>query len=218
MRPRLIPGHRGRWVPRRLRLFAVLAVAASLLLAGCSTGNDAAVYGGSFTFVSPGGKVEFSYPAGDRGTVGNFSGPKVGCDPTSTAKQCTTGTVSLSDFAGKVVVINFWGSWCPPCRAEAPGLNAAAQSLSGQGVQFLGADLKEASSWDAADFQTSKGIGYPSIYDPTMRTILSLRGYPVGSIPSTIVLDRQHRVAHIWLEDVTEKQLTDVVSAIAAEN
>ena len=51
-----------------------------------------------------------------------------------------------------------------------------------------------------------------------MRTILSLRGYPVGSIPSTIVVDRQHRVAHIWLLPVTEKHLSTVVSAIAAEN
>jgi thiol-disulfide isomerase/thioredoxin len=197
---------------------AVLVVGLTVLLAGCSTGDDAAVYGGSFTFVSPGGKTELSYPVSDRGTVGNFSGPKVGCDPKSTAQQCTTGTVALSDFPDKVVVINFWGSWCPPCRAEADGLNLAAQTLSSQGVQFLGVDLKESSSWDAADFQTSKGIGYPSIYDPTMRTILSLRGYPASSIPSTIVLDRQHRVAHIWLTEVTEKALTSVVSTIAAEH
>jgi peroxiredoxin len=189
-----------------------------LVGAGCSTGTDAAVYGGSFTFVSPGGKYEFSYPPADRGTVGSFSGPKLGCDPASKAKQCTTGTVSLADFPGKVVVINFWGSWCAPCRAEADGLNAAAASLATQGVQFLGVDLKEPSSWDGADFQRSKQIGYPSISDQTMRTILSLRGYPVGSIPSTIVVDRQHRVAHIWLLPVTEKDLSTVVSAIAAEN
>ena len=221
MRPRLIPGHRGRWVPRRLRRVGVLAVVALLALSGCSTGNDAAVYGGSFTFVSPGveGRILLSGGA----TAGNrrqLLRPEGGLRPDVHRQAVvTTGNgLSLSDFPGKVVVINFWGSWCPPCRAEAPGLNAAAQSLAAQGVQFLGADLKEASSWDAADFQASKGIGYPSIYDPTMRTILSLRGYPVGSIPSTIVLDRQHRVAHIWLEDVTEKQLTDVVSAIASEN
>jgi thiol-disulfide isomerase/thioredoxin len=190
----------------RVRL-AALAAAAALLLASCSTGNDAAVYGGSFTFVSPGGQTEFSYPASDRGTVTNLSGENLAGE----------GTVSLSDYAGKVVVLNFWGSWCTPCRAEAPALEEAATALAPAGVQFLGINVKDTKS-AGADFLASKQVGYPSIYDPSMRTLLAIRGYPASGIPSTIVLDRQGRVAHIWLEAIDDpKEMIDVVGAIAAE-
>ncbi len=186
-----------------------VAVAAgiALLLTGCSTGNDAAVYGGSFTFVSPGGQLEFSYPAADRGTVADLSGENVAGD----------GTVAVSDFAGKVVVLNFWGSWCAPCRAEAPALEQAATTLAPAGVQFLGINVKDTKS-AAADFLASKQVGYPSIYDPSMRTLLAIKGYPASGIPSTIVLDRQGRVAHIWLQAIDDpQQMIDVVGAIAAE-
>lgn len=85
-----------------------LIVAVGLALGGCSTGADATVNGGTFQFTSPGGKTEFSYPAAERGAVGELSGPQVG---DSTA-------VALSSFRGKVVVLNAWGAWCPECRAE----------------------------------------------------------------------------------------------------
>ena len=185
-----------------------LGVIAMAGLAACSTGNDAAVYGGSFTFVSPGGQTEFSYPVDQRGTVGDLSGPDL---------ADKDATVALSDYAGKVVVVNFWGSWCGPCRAESDELNTAAAALAGQGVQFLGVNVKD--TRDAgADFLNSKQVGYPSIFDPSMRTLLSIRGYPSGSIPSTIVIDRQGRVAHVWLEEISKPdQLISTVSQIAAE-
>jgi thiol-disulfide isomerase/thioredoxin len=186
---------------------AALVAGVALLLTGCSTGYDAAVYGGSFTFVSPGGQTEFSYPAADRGTVANLSGENVAGD----------GTISLSDYAGQVVVLNFWGSWCGPCRAEAPALEQAAAALAPTGVQFLGVNVKDTKS-AAADFLASKQVSYPSIYDPSMRTLLAIRGYPASGIPSTIVLDRQGRVAHIWLKAIDDPQpMIDVVGAIAAE-
>jgi len=193
------------WARRAVIALGVIAMAA---LTACSTGNDAAVYGGSFTFVSPGGQTEFSYPVDQRGTVGNLSGPDL---------ANKDATVALSDYAGKVVVVNFWGSWCSPCRAESDDLNAAAAALVGQGVQFLGVNVKDTRE-AGADFLTSKQVTYPSIFDPSMRTLLSIRGYPSGSIPSTIVIDRQGRVAHVWLQAITDPdQLISTVSQIAAE-
>ena len=193
------------WARRAVIALGVIAMAA---LTACSTGNDAAVYGGSFTFVSPGGQTEFSYPVDQRGTVGNLSGPDL---------ANKDATVALSDYAGKVVVVNFWGSWCSPCRAESDDLNAAAAAVAGQGVQFLGVNVKDTRE-AGADFLTSKQVTYPSIFDPSMRTLLSIRGYPSGSIPSTIVIDRQGRVAHVWLQAITDPdQLISTVSQIAAE-
>jgi thiol-disulfide isomerase/thioredoxin len=184
-----------------------VAAGAAVLLTSCSTGNDAAVYGGSFTFVSPGGQTEFSYPPADRGTVANLSGENLSGD----------GTISLSDYAGKVVVLNFWGSWCGPCRAEAAELEQAAAALMPAGVQFLGVNVKDTRA-NGADFLASKQVSYPSIYDPSMRTLLAIKGYPASGIPSTIVLDRMGRVAHIWLEAIDDPQeMIDVVGAIASE-
>lgn len=189
----------------RLVRAALVAMLAGALLAGC-TGGDGGT-GGSFTFVSPDGKQEFAYAPAERGTVGNLSGPDLAGE----------GTRSLGDYAGEVVVVNFWGSWCSPCRAEADELEEAAAALAPAGVRFLGVNVQDTQE-AGADFLRSKGVTYPSIYDPAMRTLLSIRGYPTSGIPSTLVIDRQGRVAHIWLypfDDATP--LVQTVSAIAAE-
>ena len=164
------------------------------------------MYGGSFTFTSPGGKQEFSYPAADRRPLGEISGPDL----------TGTKTVSVSDYPGKVVVINFWGSWCSPCRDEASQLQSSWTALGPKGVQFIGIDVKDPKG-DGAAFNASKQITYPSIFDFGLRTLLSIRGYPTGSIPSTIVLDKQHRVAHIWLHEIDQGDLTGVIDPLLKE-
>jgi thiol-disulfide isomerase/thioredoxin len=194
----------GRTHTRLARGLAAVVLACTL--AACSTGNDAAVFGGSFSFVSPGGKTDFAYPPDQRGTVADLSGQNLVGD----------GTLALSDYAGKVVVLNFWGSWCAPCRAEAPELEQAA-ALAPLGVQFLGVNVRDTKE-AGADFVTSKQVSYPSIYDPSMRTLLAIRGFPTSAIPSTIVIDKQGRVAHILLDPITDpQQLIGPVSSIAAE-
>jgi peroxiredoxin len=189
-----------------LRKVAMLVAAVGLLLAGCTSGTDANVQGGIFVFTSPGGKSEFAYPAGRRGKIGELSGPEVG----------NSGTVALSRYSGKVVVLNAWGSWCGECRAETDSLVVAANLLQPRGAQFLGLDLKDQPG-AGADYQTQKSIPYPSIEDFAMRTLISIRGFPTASIPATIVLDHDHRVAHIWLGPVTDTQLVPVVTQLVAE-
>ena len=190
---------------KRLRSAVLVLAVAGLALAGCSSGNDATVYGGSFTFTSPGGLLEYSYPAGKRQEIGALSGPDL------TGKK----TINLADYRGKVVVLNFWGSWCAPCREEAPGLELASQKFNSD-VQFVGVDVKD-SAQDALAFTTGKQVTYPSIFDPGMRTMLSVRGLPTTAVPVTMVLDKQGKVAHIWLTPITEGDLNTVIPSLASE-
>ncbi|MFI9510641.1 TlpA disulfide reductase family protein [Nocardia sp. NPDC052566] len=190
-------------------LLACLALIAAL--AGCATGTDAVASGGTFEFVSPGGKTEILYdPPSSRGTIGKLSGPDL----------MTAGkTDSVEDFPGKVVVINLWGQWCGPCRAEAPALEQVYEATKDKGVAFLGINVRDPQKDKAQDFVTDNKVGYPSIYDPSMRTLLALGGnFPTSVIPTTLILDRQHRVAAVFLKALLADDLRPVVERIAAES
>lgn len=186
------------------------ACAAAAVLAGCSTGSDAVAQGGTFEFVAPGGKTDIFYdPPQSRGTPGPLSGP----DLKDTAK-----TLSLDDFAGDVVVINVWGQWCGPCRTEITQLQKVYGATRDQGVAFLGIDVRDNNIDAPRDFIVDRGITFPSIYDPSMRTMIAFGGrYPTTVIPSTIVLDRQHRVAAVFLRELLAEDLQPVVERLASE-
>ena len=186
-------------------------LAAALLVTGCSTGDDAVAQGGTFEFVAPGGQTDIFYdPPESRGTPGELSGPDL-MDPDR--------TVSLQDFAGKVVVINIWGQWCGPCRSEMPHLQQVYDATRDLGVQFLGIDVRDNNRTAAVDFITDRNITFPSIYDPSMRTMIAFGGkYPTTVIPSTLVLDRQHRVAAVFLRELLAEDLQPVVERLAGES
>jgi len=178
------------------------------LLAGCATGPDAVARGGTFEFVSPGGKTDIFYdPPASRGTVGELAGGSLTQPGT---------TVSLAQYPIQVVVLNVWGSWCGPCRSEAAELVRVAAATAGQGVQFLGIDVRD-SRQAGADFARDFGLTYPSIFDPPGRTLFALKGIPRSVVPLTIVLDRQHRVAAVFLHAVHAQDLQPVVQGIATE-
>lgn len=179
-----------------------------LVLAGCSTGTDAVVTGGEFQFVSPGGQTEILYEGEDRKTIGNLAGESL-LEP---GRQ-----IALSDFAGKVLVINIWGSWCGPCRVEAPELQSLYDQTRASGVEVLGVDVRDEQRSAPEDFVRDRGLTYPSIYDPPGRSLLALKGYPRSVVPSTIVLDRSHRVAAVYLREVRAADLMPVVQRLAAE-
>ncbi|WP_454198567.1 TlpA disulfide reductase family protein [Nocardia sp. Marseille-Q1738] len=194
------------------RVLPVLLAAVALVaaLAGCSTGSDAVASGGTFEFVSPGGKTDILYdPPADRGTIGKLAGPDL----------MTAGkTMSVEDYPGKVVVLNLWGQWCGPCRAEAPALEKVYEATKDKGVAFLGINVRDPQQDKAQDFVVDNKVGYPSIYDPSMRTLLALGGnFPTSVIPTTLVLDRQHRVAAVFLRSLLAEDLQPVVERLAAE-
>jgi thiol-disulfide isomerase/thioredoxin len=127
-------------------------------------------------------------------------------------------TVSLDDFAGKVVVVNVWGQWCGPCRTEITQLQQVYDATRNKGVAFLGIDVRDNNRDAAKDFIFDRKITFPSIYDPPMRTMIAFGGkYPTTVIPSTVVLDRQHRVAAVFLRELLAADLQPVVERVVAE-
>lgn len=195
----------------RIRSVLVGVLAAVLLgggVAGCATGSDADVQGSQYTFVSPGGKTEIFYDDAHRQAVPDLSGPSL----TEPNRQ-----IDLDGYDGKVVVINIWGSWCGPCRNEAPELAQLYDQTRASGVQVVGIDVRDDQS-AALDFVRDNHIDYPSIFDPPGRTLLALKNYPRSVVPSTIVLDRQHRVAAVYLQEVHAGDLLPEIQRLAAES
>ena len=190
------------------RLVALLM--AVVVLAGCSTGRDAVAQGGSFEFVAPGGKTDIFYdPPAERGTPGPIFGPDL---------MDTDKTLSLESFKDKVVVLNVWGQWCGPCRTEITQLEQVYRATRDRGVAFLGIDVRDNNIDAARDFVIDRGVTFPSIYDPAMRTLIAFGGrYPTTVIPSTVVLDRRHRVAAVFLRELLASDLQPVVERLAAE-
>lgn len=189
------------------RVACVLAVV--LALAGCTTGKDAVSQGSNFSFVAPGGKVDITYDASERQVAPNVAGD----DLMNEGRQ-----IGIEDFPGKVVVLNLWGQWCGPCRTEAPEMEKVNQQAKAAGVQVLGVDVQDENRQPPQDFMRDRGLTYPSIWDAAGRSLLQFSGYPRNVVPSTIVLDKQHRVAAVFLRELLAADLLPVVRRLAAES
>jgi thiol-disulfide isomerase/thioredoxin len=191
-------------VPKRV----AVAVAAGLLglpvlLGGCSGGTGQAVAGQG-------------YIAG-RGTVVQLA-PGDREDPVEfTGRTLDGARFDVTDHRGEVVVVNVWGSWCPPCIAEAADLQDVWAAAQGNGVQFVGINFRD--NRDAALAHERRfGVTYPSIEDEAGETLLQLRGsLPPRAIPSTLVLDRSGRVSARVLGQVPAATLRALVSDALAE-
>ncbi len=184
------------------------ALAGVLVLAGCSTGANAVDVnnGGEFRFVAgtPAGEV---IPEPERAAAPGFSGTLLG-----------GGGFSSTELAGDIAVLNFWGSWCPPCRVETPQFQEVYADVRDRGVQFLGVDVKEADEQFARAFVDRFGIEFPSLYDPRGEVALAFRGYPANAIPSTIVLDREYRVAAVYTGEVQQDDLRRAIDRALGED
>ncbi|MGQ0839267.1 TlpA family protein disulfide reductase [Actinokineospora sp.] len=187
---------------------ALLAVVSVLALSGCATGKDAVASGTEFVFVSPGGQTEITYDGADRKPLPEVAGP----DLMDETKQ-----IKLSDFRGKVVVLNVWGQWCGPCRTEAPELQKVQDDYDERGVQVLGIDVRDYQRGEPQDFMRDRGLTYPSIYDPPGRSLLALKGYPRSVVPATFLIDKQGRVAAVYLRELLAADLTTILDRLTAE-
>jgi thiol-disulfide isomerase/thioredoxin len=124
--------------------------------------------------------------------------------------------LSTGDYRGKVVVVNVWGSWCAPCRSEAPALQKASVTTKDR-AQFVGITTRDNDPAQARAFVRAFGIGYPSIYDPKGTALLGFAGtLPPSAIPSTLVLDPDGRVAVRVLGEISELTLVAMVDDVAA--
>jgi len=168
------------------------------------------------------------------------AGVLAGCGSQSWEKKCTTdaagviqcapdqrpqarevtgelldgGRYDVAQDRGKVVVVNFWGSWCPPCRAEADDLQKTYDATKAGGVAFIGVNSRDGR--DAAKAFERGRVTFPSIFDPDSKVALKFDVTQV-STPSTLILDRQGRIAVGLRRATTVGELQPLVERIAAE-
>lgn len=185
---------------------AVLA-AACLLAAGCAGTNASGSGGTSGPQQNSVGTLRSGvFPAGSRQDVPALAGTTL-----------DGAHLALASLRGRVVVLNFWASWCNPCRAEARNLASVYARTRAAGVAFVGIDIKDDA--DAArGFVRDHAVPYPNLYDQSGQLLLAFRGRAPQAPPTTLVLDRTGRVAAAFYgQAVTEDELLGPVQAVAAE-
>jgi thiol-disulfide isomerase/thioredoxin len=176
---------------------AVLAVAVAVL-AATWPGR-----GSSGTMTVGGNANAVLYQAGHRPLAPGFTGTTL-----------TGSRLSLSAYQGQVVVVNFWGSWCVPCREEAPVLAAAAVRYRPAGVSFLGVDVRDTTA-SARAFASRFRIPYPSVSDPgSVITQGFTATVPIAGTPTTLVIDRTGHIAGAIFGTVTSSGLTAILARV----
>jgi len=185
----------------------LLAGAAMLGLAACTGGPIAASTPASNeqSFVS-GSYSSTYYAPGDRAAAPAVSGTTL-----------SGTTLSLAAQRGNLVVLNFWGSWCAPCRREAPTLAALSQHFKNAPVRFIGDDVQDAPA-NAAAFERTFDIGYPSLNDPGEQVALAFHGAvpPVG-IPTTLLIDKSGHIAGRVVGEVTYHGMRALITKILGD-
>ncbi|GAA2623966.1 TlpA disulfide reductase family protein [Streptomyces axinellae] len=190
---------------RRFPLLAAGAAVGALLLSACG-GEETGSASGDTKFVQGTGEIT-KVADGKRTSVPDLKGPSVD------GKK-----LKLSDYKGKVVVLNVWGSWCSPCRAEAPNLAKVARDTKGKDVQFLGINTRDLDKANAKAFERNYDIDYPSFYDPSGKLILKFPRNTLSpqAIPSTLILDKDGKVAVRALKELSEKELRSALDPLLA--
>lgn len=175
-------------------------------VAGCGTGKDAVsqTAGGDRGYVPREAQIQ-RWQAGERPAAPDLSGE------TLTGQRFDYRTVR-----GHVVVVNFWGQWCAPCRAEAKDLQQVYVATKANRVSFLGVNIRDTQD-RALAFERANGITYPSLYDATGRVAVKFRATPPTTVPATIVIDRKGKVAAVFRMAVLASDLRPTIDALAKE-
>lgn len=186
---------------------AVLAavLAGVLALTGCS--------GESATADSPTTPQLKIVDAGENGLIAEGDRPPA---PRLAGTTLDGEPLDVADYRGQVVVLNFWASWCPPCRAEAANLIEVAERTKADGVQFIGVNVKNAKD-EALAFERKQGVPYPSLHDQPGVLLTRFRTLVPQVPPTTLLLDREGRIAGRFIGGVTTDELLVPVQALAAE-
>ncbi|BDZ65014.1 TlpA family protein disulfide reductase [Agromyces mangrovi Wang et al. 2018] len=192
---------------RRLAAVA-LAAASVVVLAGCGSDPLADQYrdGSGKNYIAGDGTITEIAPA-DRGEPIAFAGESIEGEP-----------VSSDDYAGEVLIVNFWYAGCAPCRAEAPDLQAVSEEFAGRGAGVLGVNVRDQAP-TAASFEADYGITYPSIVDTNDGSVqLAFAGdVPPNAVPTTLVLDAEGRVAARILGQLNRSNLQTIVGDVLDE-
>jgi peroxiredoxin len=191
---------------KSLRRTVVGMLAAAAVVTGlvACTGKDAVDQsGGNYRFVSGNTAGKTIKPA-DRKKAGDFTGDLL-----------NGGKLSLAQEHGKVVVINFWATWCGPCTTETPQFDSVYRAYKAKGVTFVGIDTKDQSG-KAKAFVKNNDISYPIIFDEQGQAALTLGKIPALALPFTVVVDKQGRVAAVYINRLSAKDLEPVINKVLA--
>ena len=196
---------------RRVRTMrAAAAVAAVMVLAGCvgppnSARDVSAAVGAAAGEDASTGLTRWA-PA-DRSRL-----------PRLVGRTLDGARLDVADWRGRVVVVNTWGSWCGPCREEAPALQRAYDATKNNGVQFVGIDTRDNDA-AARAFVREFGISYPSLVDRDGRLLLGFgQTIPVSAVPTTVVADPRGRIAARVIGVVTFATLRGLIDDARAED
>jgi peroxiredoxin len=144
------------------------------------------------------------YKAGHRPLVPDFTG-----------RTLTGASLRLASYRGKVVVLNFWGSWCVPCRSEAPTLAVLSEQYRSRGVSFIGDDVGD-SPVNALAFIRDMGITYPSVSDPGYQIAQEFgKVVLVSATPTTLVIDPTGHLAGVIYDSTTYAVLNTMLQDVA---
>jgi len=140
--------------------------------------------------------------------------------PAVTGRTLAGGTFDLARYHGKVVVLNFWASWCAPCRVETPALQVLAHDLASEGVQFVGVDSRDDPDSARAFLADITGAdapaSYPNVDDSSGDVALAFHRLLPPGFPSTLVVDQQGRVAARVNGPTTEPRLRALLEPLIA--